>query len=88
MASQASPAVEYNGAAVGAVRFHVVVENMVAPECLAETVGIGACEILLPVEPPEVYTLFFERAQEVVGESLVESLVLKFPGNDLCGVGI
>ena len=44
--------------------------------------------MLLPVEPPEIDALFLHRAQEVVGECLIECFVFKFPGYNFCGVGI
>ena len=43
---------------------------------------------MLPVEPPEIDTLFLERAQEVVCECLIETFVFELPRNDFRGVGI
>ena len=53
MAAETSPTVEDNGTQV--VTFPCLIEeDMVAPECLAERIGVGAGKILLPVEPPKV----------------------------------
>ena len=57
VASQSAPTVEDEGAALGAVVAHVVKEHMVAPEGLAQSIGIVTGEVLLPVNPPEVDAL-------------------------------
>ena len=88
MAAESAPAVEDYRTAVGTVHHHVVEEYMVAPESLSESVGVGACEVLLPVEPPEINALFLERTQEVFGKCLVEIHVLKFPWNHFGGIWI
>ena len=53
MAAETSPTVEDNGTQVVAL-LRFVEEDVVAPECLAERIGVGAGKILLPVEPPKV----------------------------------
>ena len=57
VAAKTSPAVVNQRAAVNALVLHVVIIYMVAPECLAEAVETVVGKLLLPVEPPEVYTL-------------------------------
>ena len=88
VAAESAPAVEDHRTAVGTVFLHVIEENMVAPESLSETIGVGAGEVLLPVKPPEVNALFLERTQEVVCECLVEICIFEFPWNHFSGVGI
>ena len=55
VAAHSSPAVVDDGSELWAVLLHVVVEDVVAPEGLAESFHAWVGEVLLPVEPPEVY---------------------------------
>ena len=79
MAAQSAPAVEYYWSAVRTVYTHVVVEHMVVPERLTQPFHVLAQQMLLPVEPPEVYTLCLSLAQYVLEHHLVEGAVLKIP---------
>lgn len=78
---------EYYGSTVGSVALHVVVEDVVAPECLAETLVTGACGPLLPVEPPEVVAVGFEGTYDVFHEVEAEFGVFECPGYDASCVG-
>ena len=84
MAAQSAPAVEDEGPAVGAVQSHVVVEDMIAPESLAQSFDILTREILLPVDPPEVDTLCLACAQDSIKHSMIETLVAQVPRYHLC----
>ena len=65
MAAHSAPAVEDERSTIGAVQPHVVIEHVVAPEGLAESVDIIAREVLLPIEPPEVDALFLTFTDDV-----------------------
>ncbi len=88
VAAQSSPTVEDYRTAVGPVMFHFIEKHVVAPECLTEAVDERACEILLPVEPPEVYTLFFKWTDEVFEECFGKLFVFEVPCDALFFVGI
>lgn len=88
VAAKTSPTMEYDGATIGTGLLHVVEEYMVAPECLAEPVDAVIGELLLPVEPPEVYTLAFERADYIFEECFLEGLVFELPGDAFSGCRI
>ena len=70
-------------AVVGPVVLHVIVEDMVAPERLAESVDKLTGEILLPVDPPEVDPLFLSCADDAVEHIVVELRVAEIPGHHL-----
>ena len=66
VASDASPAViDHRTSRVDALAFtlahHVIEEGVVQPESVAKSRHIFAFLPLLPVEPPEIHTLFLER---------------------------
>ena len=85
--AQSAPAVEYQRAMVGTVHSHVVIEHMVAPEGLAESLHIFAGEVLLPVQPPEVHTLLFTGTDDAVEHIVVELGVAEVPGHHLRVLG-
>ena len=68
VASHSAPTMEDDGASVCSVEPHVVVEDVVEPKCLAESSDVAACEVFLPVEPPEVDALPFPDAHQVLEE--------------------
>ena len=68
---------ENNGALVAFLCF--VEEDMVAPECLAERIGVRTGEILLPVEPPEVYAFLLVVADDCREERLCEIRPIETP---------
>ena len=78
MAAETSPTVEDNGTQVVAL-LRFVEEDVVAPECLAERIGVGAGKILLPVEPPEVDTLALVVTDDGREERLCEILPVEAP---------
>ena len=80
MAAETSPTVEDNGTQVVAL-LRFVEEYVVAPECLAERIGVGAGEILLPVEPPEVDTLALVVTDDGREERLCEILPVEAPSD-------
>ena len=81
MTAETAPAVEDYGTPVGTSPLHIVEEYMITPHCLAETVDAVVHEFLLPVEPPEVYALFFERTYYIFKECFGEIFVFELPGN-------
>ena len=81
MRAQSTPAVEDEGATVRTVLTHIVIEHVVAPEGLAQSVEIVAGQVLLPVEPPEVDTLALTIADDVLEHSTVEGRVFQLPGH-------
>ena len=80
MAAETSPTVEDNGTQVVAL-LRFVEEDVVAPECLAERIGVGAGKILLPVEPPEVDTLALVVTDDGREERLCEILPVEAPAD-------
>ena len=87
MASQSAPAVEDNRTSIRAVQAHIVIENMVAPKGFTKPWHTRIDEILLPVEPPEVYPLCFTMAQNVLKHHLIKRSVFQFPGYIGCRIG-
>ena len=79
MAAHAAPTVEDERAAVSTVLLHVVVEHVVAPERFAQAVDVLACQVLLPVYPPEVHALFFAFTEDMGEHRAVEQRVLQHP---------
>ena len=77
---------ENHGAVFGPVFLHVVEENMIAPESLAQTGSGMACEMLLPVEPPEINTLLLMLAYDVPEKRFCEVRIVDAPGNVAVGV--
>ena len=66
VASDATPAViDHRTSRVDALAFtlahHVMEESVVQPEGVAQSLHVFAFLPLLPVEPPEIHTLFLER---------------------------
>ena len=86
--AETAPAVEDYGTPVGTSLLHIVEEYMITPHCLAETVDAVVHEFLLPVEPPEIYALFFERTYYIFKECFGEILVFELPGNTLSFRGV
>ncbi len=80
MTPETTPTMEYYRATVRAVGCHIIVEYMVAPECLSETACIGTRKVLLPVKPPEVYTLSFMLSDYSAEERIGEVGIVKIPG--------
>ena len=68
--------------------FHIIIEHVVAPESLAQSVHAWVGEVLLPVEPPEIHTVLLSVVQDVLEHILIEYRVLKMPWHNLCGCGI
>ena len=64
---------------------HVVVEHVVAPERLAESVHARVGKILLPVQPPEVHPVLLPVVYDVLEHVLVEKRILQLPWHNLCG---
>ena len=81
MAAQSAPSVEDKGSTVSTVQAHVIVEDVVAPECLSKAVGIVAGEVLLPVKPPEIHALLLSLANDILEHGAIESRILQFPGH-------
>ena len=78
--AQSAPAVEDERTAVSAVQPHVVIEDVVAPERLAQPLYIIRGEVLLPVYPPEVHSLAFTFTDDMFEHGAVERRVLQHPG--------
>ena len=81
MASHSAPAVKDDGSPVGTIQTHVVVEDVVEPERLSQSADVFACEVLLPINPPEIDALLLADTHQVLEEGTVESGVLQLPGN-------
>ena len=79
MAAETAPTMEDERTAVGTIVLHLIEENMITPESFAQTVGVWACEILLPIEPPEIHSLFFKGTDEVLEEGFGKLLIFEFP---------
>ena len=77
--AQASPTVENHRTAVGTVVCHIIIEHMIAPECLTESCCIRACKVLLPVYPPEVNALFLVATDNPVEKRLCEIGIVQAP---------
>ena len=54
---------------------------MIAPESLAKSGHTRICEILLPVEPPEVYPLLLSRTYNMIEKGAGKVPVLELPGH-------
>ena len=83
VATQSAPAVVDERTAVGAVQPHVVVEHVVAPERLAQSLEELAREVLLPVNPPEVHSLTLAGTQDAIEHGVIELPVAQVPGHAL-----
>ena len=83
MASETSPAVENYRTTVRTVGGHIVIEHVVAPECLTQTVRIRARKMLLPVKPPEIHAFTFMLADNCAEERISKISIIKIPGNCL-----
>ena len=83
VAAESSPAVEDERTMVGTVQAHVVVEHVVAPECLRQSLHIFAGEVLLPVNPPEVHSLLLAGTDDGVEHIVIELGVAQIPGHHL-----
>ena len=68
---------------VGTIQSHIVIEHMVAPEGLAQSSNIFAGEVLLPVEPPEIYALALASTDNVLKHIMVETTIAQVPGHTL-----
>ena len=68
---------------VGTIQSHIVIEHMVAPEGLAQSVNILAGEVLLPVEPPEINTLTLASTDNVLEHVMIETAIAQVPGHTL-----
>ena len=79
VAAETSPSVENKRSTVGAVVAHVVEENVIAPESLAQSFGIETGEVLLPVNPPEIDTLFLTLTDDMPEHGAVEGGVFEHP---------
>ena len=66
---------------VGTIQSHIVIEHMVAPEGLAQSSNIFAGEVLLPVEPPEIYALALASTDNVLKHIMVETTIAQVPGH-------
>ena len=83
MTAQSAPAVEDERTMIRTVQAHVVVEHMVAPECLSQSLHVLACQVLLPVEPPEVHALFLTGTDDAVEHIVIELRITQIPGYNL-----
>ena len=68
---------------VGTVQAHVVVENVVAPEGLTQSLQELTCTVLLPVQPPEVNALTLAGTQDSVEHRVVEFSIREVPRHAL-----
>ena len=85
MAAQTAPAVEDERAMVFTIQAHIVVENVVAPEGLTQTIHVFAREVLLPVDPPEVNTLAFAGTDDTIEHVVIELPVAQVPRHTVHG---
>ena len=94
VASDATPAViDHRTSRVDALAFtlahHVIEEGVVQPESVAQPRHIFAFLPLLPVEPPEIHTLFLERADYGVEIGIGPVLIVYSERNrSLAAIGI
>ena len=79
MTTQSSPTVEDHWAAIRTIDSHVIVEDMIAPECLRESFSVETCQVLLPVKPPEVYSLLLPFTDDMFKQRTVECGILQHP---------
>ena len=80
------------------ILLHILEESVIAPKSLAQSPGAlcrrivlirsvladGKC--LLPVQPPEIDAFSLVRTDDILEESLHESVVLHLPQNGLSGI--
>ena len=71
MTSDSSPSVVNHrtsriDALSGRLTLHIAEESVIQPESVAQSLGIFAFFPLLPVEPPEIHALLFERTDDRV----------------------
>ena len=81
VASDSSPSViDYGTAGVDALALalahHVIEEGVVQPECIAQIRNIFAELPLLPVKPPEIYSLTLERTDNGIEICISPGLVV------------
>ena len=81
MAAQPAPTMVDDGAYLLAVHLHIGEVDMVEPESLAQSLGVGTREPLLPVQPPEVDAFALAQAHDILEERLVEWVVVELPGD-------
>ena len=83
MTTKAAPTMENQWATVRTIQSHIVIEHMVAPECLTQSINILTGEVLLPVEPPEVDTLTLAGTDNVLKHIVVKAAITQVPGHTL-----
>ena len=74
MVSETSPTMVEQRTLVS-VTFHGTEERIVDPPCIVQFGESCVIDMLLPVEPPEINTLFFHRIQDILKYALHEFLV-------------
>ena len=79
MASQSAPAVIDYRTKMGTVAAHVLKEDMVAPESLAQPGHVFYSKMLLPVEPPKIHSSLFMHGNDVLEQGFIEVIVLNLP---------
>ena len=81
MTAHSSPTMEDNRTAISPVQLHIIIKNMVKPERLPKAGNITACQILLPINPPEINALLLAHSHQVLKECSIKSRILQLPWN-------
>lgn len=81
MTAQSTPTVEYQRAKLRTIFYHIIEKYMITPERLSEAICKRACEMLLPVEPPEIYSFAFMVSENSACKGFGKVCIVEYPRN-------
>ena len=57
MTTQSAPTMEDQWTTIRTIQTHIIIEYVITPESLTQSIYILTSKFLLPAKPPEIYTL-------------------------------